>query len=220
MKKEQINLKEYTIRIAKTDEEIAKIKELDDFAFRGRHGVTLEELNKVKNLGFIFILYNIKTGAFVGEAQLLLSPISEIPYDFKRPTGYCYRIGIHPDFQGCGFGKILIAKVWETAVSSGVEELRLSVRAENYPSLKLMFNQGFEIIEYKKNFYGPDKIKSPRLIMSKKNKKNEEKHLLTKFVNVDFNRPFSKNTHNQIKSLILQGFRGVSVNGLGIEFAR
>lgn len=256
MKKEQINLKEYAIRIAKTDKEIADIKQLDDTAFKGRHGVTLEELHKVKELGFIFILYNVTTGAIVGEAQLLLRPISEIPYGFEYPVGYCYRIGIYPDFQGCGFGKILIAKVWETAIENGVKELRLSVRAENYPSLKLMFSQGFQIIEYKKNFYGPDKIKGSRLIMSRKKEQDppppkaclpagrasarqsppslqtclpdrqasarqgKQDYIKTKFLPVAFNKPFSKESYKQIESLMSQGFCGVGVNKLGIEFAR
>ena len=102
MKKNLINLKDYAIRIAKTDKEIAEIKLLDDLAFKSRHGVTLEELYKVKTLGFLFILYNVMTGVVVGEAQLFFHSISEIPYNFKYPVGYCYRIGIHPDFQGCG----------------------------------------------------------------------------------------------------------------------
>ena len=220
MKKERINLKEFAIRIAKTDKEIADIKQLDDLAFNGRHGITLEELNKVKKLGFIFILYDVATEAIVGEAQLLLRPISEIPYNFEYPVGYCYRIGVHPDLQGCGFGKILITKVWKTAIENGVKELRLSVRAENYPSLKLMFSQGFQIIEYKKDFYGLDKKKGSRLIMSKKKIEEKLKYKNKKFVPINFKKSVSDKPYDQIEDLISQGFCGVGVNKLGIEFVR
>ena len=116
MRKEQINLKKYAIKIAKTDKEIEDVRSLDDFIFKGSRGVTLSELHKVKKLGYVFILYNIATGDIAGEAQLLLHPISEIPYNFEYPVAYCYGIGIHPDLQSRGLGKFLIAKVWEAAV--------------------------------------------------------------------------------------------------------
>lgn len=219
MKKEQINLKNYAIKIAKTDKEIENIKLLDDLIFRGSRGITLKELHKVKKFGYIFILHDITTGNMTGEAQLLFHSIPEIPYDFKSPVAYCYGVGIHPDLQARGLGKLLIAKVWETAVSKGASEVRLSVKIENYSSLKLMFDQGFKIIEYRKNFHGPNKIVSPRFIMSKKKDNQKQQYTKTKFLPTAFQKPLSKEVQSQIGFLMSRGFYGVDVTRLGIKFA-
>jgi len=220
MNKKRINLKDYAIKIIKSEKEIKEVKALDDFVFGGRHIVTLKELHKVKKVGIIFALYNTKTGVIAGEALLLFHPISEIPYTFENPVGYCYRVGIHPDFQGCGLGKVLITKIWEAALSNGVEELRLSVRPENFISLKLMFSQDFHIIEYKKDFCRlKEGLKDPRFIMSKKKELENENFLTKKMVPTPASASVEK-YREQIESLILQGFRGVGIDGLGIEFAR
>jgi len=220
----EINLKDYAIKIVKSEKEIREIKALDDLVFSGRHIVTLEELGKVKKTGIIFALYNIKTGVIVGESLLLFCPISEIPYDFKSPIGYCYRVGIHPDFQGYGLGKVLIKKVWEAALSRGVEDLRLSVRPENFISLKMMFSQDFHIIEYKKDFcrmeQGLKEVKDPRFIMSKKKEIQKQNFVIKELVPTPINEPSAEKYREKIEKLILEGFCGVGIDNFGIEFAR
>ncbi len=216
--KRSIQKKEYAVRLAQTDKDIADVKNLNDLVFDGKRGATLEELHKIKRHGFILILYNTKTKKIVGEAQFLLSSIPEIPYKFNSSIGYCHSLSIHPDFQARGFGKILMEKGWSIVISGGVKELHLSIRLENYPSLKLMFGQGFQIIGCRKSFLSPNKTKSSRLILAKKRTSLIKQHAPTKFVKIIFNGSSANKSYNKIEDLVSQGFRGISVNKDGIEF--
>ncbi len=209
---------DYHVRIAKTDSDISKVKLIDDLAFVGHRGITKEELCKVKEHGFLLILCHTNTGYIVGEAQLLLKTIPEIPHYFESPIGYCYGVAVRPSFQGHGLGKILMQSVWDIAVERGVEEIHLSVRVENYSSLKLMFGQGYEIFDYRKDFYGPNKIEGPRLMMKKTQRRQEKVPHSELFVPTLFDT-FDENVHAMIAKNIKNGHIGISISREGIHFA-
>ena len=80
-----------------------------------------------------------------------------------------------------------------------------------------MFGQGYQIVQYRKDFFGPNKVEGPRLIMSKKRgQRNNEKNEMF-FVHVPFfGAPFDKGAHDAIESHLKAGRRGVDVNREGI----
>lgn len=212
-----MSLDDYNVRIAESSLDIAKIKSIDDMAFVGHRGISEEELVQVKECGALLILYHVRTGYVVGEAQLLFKAIPEIPHKFEFPTGYCYGVAIRPAFQAHGLGKILMRSVWDVATEHSIEEIHLSVRIENYPSLKLMFQQGYKIFDYRKDFYGPSKVEGPRLMMNRTHDrdKNVRKGF---FVAVSFNS-FDEKAHKLIAEHIARGRVGVGVTHEGLYFA-
>lgn len=215
-----ISIHEYDVRTATSDADITNIKAIDDMAFAGHRGISVEELYKVREHGALLILYHVSTGDVVGEAQFLFKPIPEIPHHFEHPIGYCYGIAIRPGFQGKGLGKILMQKVWEIATAHELEEVHLSVRVENERSLRLMFGQGYRIVEYRKDFYGPNKIEGPRLIMSKRTDDMEtvwgEKE--THLISVPVWGTFDHNVHMDIEKQIRNGRIGTGICREGFIF--
>ena len=209
---------DYRVRIAKTDLDISKVKLIDDLAFVGHRGITEEELCQVREHGVLLVLYHLNTGYVVGEAQLLFKEIPEIPHCFEPPVGYCYGVAVRPSFQKHGLGKVLMESVWNISVEHGVKEIHLSVRVENYSSLKLMFGQGYEIFDYREDFYGPNKVEGPRLMMRKIQGKQGEGPNLELFVPVPFDT-FNENAHIMIAENIKNGHIGVGISCKGIHFA-
>ena len=216
-----IDIKEadYHVALATSATDISEISSIDDLAFAGNRGMNEKLLRRVEENGALLILCHTPTGYIVGEAQFLFSAIPDMPYTFAHPVGYCYGVAIRPTFQKHGLGKVLMQGVWEVALSKGLSEVRLSVRVENYPSLKLMFGQGFHVIEYYKDFHSPNKARSPRLIMSKSvaKRKYEESNV---FIPVTFFDSSAEGTaHKKIAGLLQAGYIGVDVNREGIFFA-
>jgi len=211
---------EYNVRLATTDTDVSEVKLIDNMAFAGHRGVSEEELQKVKEHGVLLLLCRSATGDAVGEAQLLYESIPEIPHEFAFPVAYCYGVAIRPGFHAHGLGRILMQSVWDVAIGHGVEEIHLSVRVENYPSLKLMFGQGYEIVNYCKDFYGPDKVEGPRLMMSKTRiKQKKEGSVEQFFVPVPFFGSFNEAAHQAIAQHTKEGRRGIGVNREGLIFA-
>ena len=116
--------------------------------------------------------------------QLFLSELAEVPGSravsvieiaeqiigyaslrFVGREGDVNTIAIAREFQGKGFGKLLLDWMLETAKLNGVKELFLDVRADNQAAIGLYQKEGFDQIDIRRNYYDH---KIDALVMRKK----------------------------------------------------
>lgn len=64
-------------------------------------------------------------------------------------------LGIHPQYQSQGLGKLLLHTLLARAVKRKLEWATLEVRANNFPALSLYQKFGFEIVGKRKKYYQP-----------------------------------------------------------------
>ena len=129
----------------------------------------------------------IEQDLFPGDAwteQLFLSELAEVPSSravnvieiadqiigyaslrFVGREGDVNTIAIAREFQGKGFGKLLLDWMLETAKLNGVKELFLDVRADNQAAIGLYLKEGFDQIDIRRNYYDH---KIDALVMRKK----------------------------------------------------
>lgn len=62
-------------------------------------------------------------------------------------------IAISPQFQGEGYGKILLRELLKRSVERGVERIFLEVRESNLAARCLYEKSGFEMVGIRKDFY-------------------------------------------------------------------
>jgi ribosomal-protein-alanine acetyltransferase len=67
-------------------------------------------------------------------------------------------IAVHPDYQGKGYGRRLLAALLDEAALRGVKELFLEVRADNETAQQLYRSVGFEAIGERPNYYQPGNV--------------------------------------------------------------
>jgi ribosomal protein S18 acetylase RimI-like enzyme len=215
-----ISRHQFVVKCASTVHELKEAKSLDDTAFGAHHGVTLDELEKIIKVGKLILLREAGSGKLVGETQLIFEPIDELPYSFAHPVGFCYGTAIDPAFQGHGLGKILAMEQEKAARESGKKELHLTVRVENYASLRMRTGLGYRIIAYRESFYGPSPANDARVIMSKVLDGNVGGEAVKGAVKVDFDGAYNARTHHFIRDFLKLGYRGVAVDRKrGILFA-
>lgn len=102
---------------------------------------------------------------------------SELSHDFshffvaeenKKPVGYgCFwivadeshitNLAVHPEFQGKGFGKLLLKRLVEASLELGSKKIFLEVRRSNSVAQNLYESLGFEKISIRKNYYQKEK---------------------------------------------------------------
>ena len=116
--------------------------------------------------------------------QLFLSELAEVPGSravsvieiaeqiigyaslrFVGREGDVNTIAIAREFQGKGFGKLLLDWMLETAKLNGVKELFLDVRADNQAAIGLYLKEGFDQIDIRRKYYDH---KIDALVMRKK----------------------------------------------------
>lgn len=116
--------------------------------------------------------------------QLFLSELAEVPGSravsvieiaeqiigyaslrFVGREGDVNTIAIAREFQGKGFGKLLLDWMLETAKLNGVKELFLDVRADNQAAIGLYQKEGFDQIDIRRKYYDH---KIDALVMRKK----------------------------------------------------
>ncbi|QNQ89673.1 ribosomal protein S18-alanine N-acetyltransferase [Corynebacterium poyangense] len=84
----------------------------------------------------------------VGYAGLaVLGPPSE-------PECEVHTIGVDPEFQGHGLGRLLLSNILAVADSLAAP-IFLEVRTDNYPAINLYESTGFEKLGIRKNYYRP-----------------------------------------------------------------
>ncbi len=84
---------------------------------------------------------------------------------FVGREGDVNTIAIAKEYQGKGFGKLLLDWMLETAKLNGVKELFLDVRADNQAAIGLYQKEGFDRIDIRRNYYDH---KIDALVMRKK----------------------------------------------------
>jgi ribosomal-protein-alanine N-acetyltransferase len=62
-------------------------------------------------------------------------------------------LGIHPDYRGQGFGRLLLQKLLTEAVGWGLERATLEVRESNQSAIALYQKFGFKIAGTRKKYY-------------------------------------------------------------------
>ncbi len=62
-------------------------------------------------------------------------------------------ICVHPDYQNCGYGRILLNYLLSIARNKLVEEVLLEVRPSNQAAIHLYYTMGFNQIGVRRNYY-------------------------------------------------------------------
>jgi ribosomal protein S18 acetylase RimI-like enzyme len=208
------------LKLAKTEDDLLLAKQVDDNAFGVHHGITLDELRSIHAYGKILLL-QLENGEVIGETQIIIEPIEQMQYRFSFPVAFCYGIAIDPKFQGHGYGRILAIAQEELAIEMGISEIQMTVRVENYPSIKLWLSVGYEIYHYVPNFYGQDVAKDARLFLRKDFSKSSQliQREIRATADVVFGDSHDPSAHMRIAELLESGHLGVEVNRKGINFA-
>jgi ribosomal-protein-alanine N-acetyltransferase len=80
----------------------------------------------------------------VGYALMLIAHPSE---------AHILNICVHPDYQNCGYGRILLHYLLDVARHKSVEEILLEVRPSNKSAIRLYHSLGFNQIGVRRNYY-------------------------------------------------------------------
>lgn len=213
----------YYFRLALGLKDLSQAKQIDDAAFGIHHGITIEELMEIHNHGFVILLFD-GDHEMVGQSQILEEPIEMLPHSFEKPTSYCYGIAIHPKFQGHGLGKVLAKEHELLAIERGMEVMEMTVRVENYASLRVMTGLGHKIGRYLPDFYGPNQTTDARVFLSKRLSPDfpasRDGNDGGVFVPVDYTSPYDAEAHQRIANLISTGHTGIHVDRNGIYFEK
>lgn len=206
---------QYKTRLA-TKDDIQQIKELDDLCFGSHQGISIEELNQVIDNGAIFLLFD--DDRLVGESQLITQTFPGSPA-FPMDTAYFYGTAVHPDLQGKNLSNLLIAEQEKYAIEQGKTKFLLTIRVENYPSLKIRMSAGFKIIGYDKGYYGNNYPEDARLILVKDiSIQNSTPASYKKIPVVFFTGNHDQLAHEKIDQAIKDGFVGYDIDREGIFF--
>lgn len=128
-----------------TEEELTQVLELDDLCFGGLWSLDgyKREIESPNSCLLIIIINIGKTEKVIGlgcfwaildEAHLTI-------------------LGIHPDFQGQGLGKLLLSKLLEEAENRSLERATLEVGENNNKALNLYEQFGFKEAGRRKKYY-------------------------------------------------------------------
>jgi ribosomal-protein-alanine N-acetyltransferase len=122
---------------------IQSIIEIETHAFEKPHSeATIKEAVRDKNKEFRVIKNSDEVA--VGYICLLITP------DFCD----IWSIAVKKDYRNQGWGKKLLD--W-TMKKSADKKVFLEVEASNAPAISLYKGKGFQIIDRRKNYYGPNK---------------------------------------------------------------
>ena len=210
----------FEVGIASTDDELKEAKLLDDLAFGPYHGVTLGELEKIRAVGKLILLREEGSGELIGESQIIFEPIEELPYEFSHPVGFCYGTAVSPNFQGRGLGRLLALQQEAVSIICGKKELQMTIRVENYPSLRMRTKLGYKIYGYQEDFYGSDVSADSRLFLKKRldDDVKTASCSVVKSIRVAFGSEHDSEAHRCIKRMLELGYRGIAVDRENIYF--
>lgn len=216
----KIRKEDYKFVLSTNSQHLIQAKEVDDNAFGKHHGITMKELQKIQIYGEVILLCYKPENKIVGEIQFLYQHIPELPYNFQFPIGYCYGVGVLPQYRCLGCGSLLFEEQERVAKEKKIEEIHMSVRVENYPSLKLMFGCGCEIFDYRANFYGTE-LSDARLLV-RQVYRSVTKSNSNGFIEVPvvFGDKHDSHAHQEILQLIANGYKGVGISCKGLYFSK
>lgn len=199
------------LRLA-ASQDLGRVKELDDQAFGKQQGISMAELRALLEHGTI-ILLELETMQLIGESQVLLQSIKGLKYKLQEDEAYYYGTGIHPEQQGHGYGKIL-AEAQDVCVrAQGKKRATLTVRVENYPSIRMRLECGFLITGYLPDFYGSMESNGARFLMTK----NIDDPTIPQFrditeIPVAFGESVDLSAHAAIAEIINLGYKGYKID--------
>ena len=212
MSSEDRKERKFIVEVASSRKDLEEAKVLDDKAFGAHHGITLVELEEIVEVGKLILLRDAITGELVGESQLIFKPVRELPYSFAHPVAFCYGTAIKPQFQGYGLGRILALEQEKEAKASKKTELQLTVRVENYPSLRMRTKLGYEVYAYSRDFYGPNPDNDARLFLRKRLSEEISLKEVKVAVTVIFGDKHDAVAHRHIQEMLSMGYYGVAVD--------
>lgn len=163
----------YTLKIAETEEELREVKALDDLAFEGQMGISMEELEEIQRHGAVIMLKD-QYGRLVGETQVITSPMGHHP-NMASDEAYNYGTAIDPNQQSAGLGQLLFRAQEIIAKQAGKNRSTLTVRLENAKSIRGRFKAGYHVVAYDPDCY-PEEENSARLVMEKHHEEPLEVH--------------------------------------------
>lgn len=149
--------------------DLESVKQVDDEAFAQHQGISMEELEALLGHGAV-ILLETEDGRLIGESQVLLRSISALKHTLQpdqTDEAFYYGTGVVKASQGFGYGKILATAQDSFASAQGKIKASLTVRPENYASIKLRMDKGFLITGYLPRFYESADGAGDRLFMFK-----------------------------------------------------
>ncbi len=160
----------YFLEVARTEEQLAEAKALDDLAFGSHLGITMEELVEIMNHGEVVLLRN-EHGLLIGETQIITSPTTHHP-NLPPNEAYDFGTAVHPKYQNRGLSQLLFKAQEIVALEAGKVQSTLTVRVENAKSIRARFKAGYQVTEYHLGEYSSEndeehRLKGARLIMVK-----------------------------------------------------
>ena len=196
------------------------VKELDDLAFAGHQGITIEELSQVIQKGAIILGWN-QEDELIAESQVIFSKIDGCA-DFPEDAAYCYGTAIHPNYQSQGLGLTMAQEQERCARENGCSKLYMTIRVENYPSISMRMKMGSLITGYDPLYYGDNPKSDARLIVSKDLKMSRSSTVFSNdvLVPVAFGCNYDASTHNRVQKLVSEGYVGYKISREGITFGR
>ena len=103
---------------------------------------------RVKNLDeYSKKIFNFASTYYIRENDMIIGFCSFYCNDYDNAIGYLTQIAVLPDYNGRGFGKVLLNKCIDECTMSGMKKLKLEVYKENLKAIKFYKNNGFENIE-------------------------------------------------------------------------
>src|SRR3990167_2667431 len=93
------------LRLATSRRDLEHAKKVDDISFGNHHGVSIDELIEISEIGAVILLLDGKT--IIGESQVLLSPTRALGYRMRPREAFYHGTAVHPDHQQRGFGALL-----------------------------------------------------------------------------------------------------------------
>ncbi|WP_324239197.1 ribosomal protein S18-alanine N-acetyltransferase [Okeania sp.] len=147
-------------------EHISRVVELDQLCFGGlwnTQGYQREIESPNSDLLILMISQNTKTEK--EEVTFKSSNCkSQITYNDKSIIGigclwaileeaHITILGVHPKYQGLGFGQLLLYTLMRSAWERGLERATLEVAVSNTPALSLYHKFGFQDVGRRKGYY-------------------------------------------------------------------
>ncbi len=208
----------YELTIANCEGHLEAVKAVDDLAFGSHHGITMNELEMIMCGGGFVAMFSLH-GQIVAESQVVTRQIDQLKWTLQRNSAFCYGIGVHPEYQGRGFGRELLKEQEEFARQNGHDQMYTTIRVENYPSIKAFLAIGHQIVDYIP-FYG-DSTNCYRLLLRRSlvvppPQANDED---AKIVPVKFGDEIDTDAHRSVADLLHAGYVGTTISRDGITFS-
>ncbi|GEM_PF-1385636 len=159
------------------EKEIQQIKELDDALLAPHQGISYEVLRAIALQGGLIACK--KREKLAGAGMLVLESIPPRIF-LEKTTALLYGTMLMPDYRRLKLGSAMGREQEKTALEHNKTRLLLSVRPENMASIIMRLQSGFDIVDYRMDYFGNDPVRDARFIMEKKLNKNPLKRKLPK----------------------------------------